>query len=143
MKINLNDINKKTPYKVPDQYFDELTSNIQHKISTQNQGRFIYFKSLKLALVPVLMIMLISGLWLFNATNGVTPDSQLLLSEVSDEAILDYLYESDLSINELISLTDNPINLIDQNPDYLNGLDLREENIDELINTFDLNEIYL
>lgn len=143
MKINLEDINKKNPYQVPDNYFESLTSEIQEKVALKKQSRFSFDFSIKLALAPAFMLVLLAGFWFYSIEDKTTPNSEALLSGVSSSEMLDYLDEEELSINELISLTSNPSGLIDENPTYLKGLDLEKENIDELINSFDLNEIYL
>lgn len=139
MKFKLDDINNKHPFQVPDEYFDELTSKIQSRISTDSTRQTTPYYKLAWAL-PAMVIIISAGLWVVNLRTSNEPEN--LLAEVSDEAIMQYLESDDLSIAELIDMTDRPEELVDD-PDYLQGIELEGESLDELMNTFDLNETYL
>ncbi|MFY0599016.1 MAG: hypothetical protein JXR03_05055 [Cyclobacteriaceae bacterium] len=141
MKIKLDDIENKNPYQVPEGYFESLTADIQGKIAVEKRPAF--FKTFKLALIPSFAAILAIAFWFIQLDKTDTMSAETLLAQVSQDEILNYLDESELSITELVSLTSDPDQLLEEDPNYLNGLDLDEENIDDLINTFDLNEIYL
>lgn len=144
MKIDLNNIEKKNPYQVPENYFQELTADIQEKVSQKTRKKqWIPLMVYKWSMVPAAILLVFAGVWFFNITTSNDMENSSLLAEISTEAMLNYLDEDELSVSELISLTSAPLDLIELNPDYLKGLDLEQENIDDLINTFDLNEIYL
>ena len=139
--MKLDDIDKKHPFQVPDHFFDELTSDIQSRVSG-NEKRPFFGMVAKWALLPAFALSVVLGFWFYQIEKPTISQTEVLLAQVSEDAILSYLDETDISVAELISLSDNPLDLL-ENPNYLNGIDLNEENIDDLINTFDLNEIYL
>ncbi|MEP0367609.1 MAG: hypothetical protein ABJN36_07310 [Cyclobacteriaceae bacterium] len=141
MKMKLDDIDKKHPFQVPDGFFDELTTDIQSRVSSDEKRPF-FRTAAKWSLLPALALSLVLGFWFFQVEKPTVSQSEILLAQVSEDAILTYLDETDISVAELISLSDNPMDLL-ETPNYLNGIDLNEENMDDLINTFDLNEIYL
>ncbi|MFT6865855.1 MAG: hypothetical protein ACJA08_000681 [Cyclobacteriaceae bacterium] len=141
MKIQIDDIEKKNPYQVPDGYFLKLTSDIQAKVVTETNKYHAPQWIIRWAMVPALMVMVFAGYWIYDSNNPSISQSETLLAAISDEEILSYLDESELSLNELVSLTSDFSGFIDEDANYLQGLDLENENIDDLINAFDLKEI--
>ncbi|WP_258105117.1 hypothetical protein [Marinoscillum sp. MHG1-6] len=141
MSIKLDDIDNKHPFRVPDGYFDKLSADIRERVSVKDSGIKVLIKQMHWAYaIPTMILMLAIGIWMFNTESQ--PPTELLLAEVSDDAILEYLESTDLSLEELASIAESPEQLF-ENSDYLQGIDLEEENLDDLMNTFDLNDTYL
>lgn len=141
MRIKLDDIEKKIPYEVPDDYFLNLTADIQSKISTQSKIEIIPNWALRLAFVPALLLMVFIGYKVYDSNDVSIPQSEILLANIPDEDIISYLDQEELSLNDLMAMTTDFSDLLDEDPDYLQGLDLEGENIDDLLNTYDLKEI--
>lgn len=141
MRIKLDDIEKKIPYEVPDDYFLNLTADIQSKISTKSKIEIIPKWALRLAFVPALSLMVFIGYKVYDSNDVSIPQSEILLANIPDEDIISYLDQEELSLNDLMAMTTDFSDLLDEDPDYLQGLDLEGENIDDLLNTYDLKEI--
>ncbi len=141
MRIKLDDIEKKIPYEVPDDYFLNLTADIQSKISTKSKIEIIPKWALRLAFVPALLLMVFIGYKVYDSNDVSIPQSEILLANIPDEDIISYLDQEELSLNDLMAMTTDFSDLLDEDPDYLQGLDLEGENIDDLLNTYDLKEI--
>ncbi len=142
MKIKLNDIEKKNPYSVPPNYFEGLTPSIQDRIAKNKPASISYRWSWKWALAPALLVVLGIGFLLNNySTHNDTTSN--MLAGVSNEDIFNYLEQSELTETELLSLSNAPSELLEKSPNYLKGIDLDNQSLDELMETFDLNDDYL
>ncbi|QCK15866.1 hypothetical protein [Mangrovivirga cuniculi] len=105
----MGNTSKKHPFKVPENYFGDLESQIKSKV--ENKDGAIKIKSIRTDLfkvaASVLFIMAI-GIVLYNTTNDdqvqVAENTEVkeILKEIPDEAIIKYLAESNMEIEELI-----------------------------------------
>ena len=139
--MKLEDIHKKNPYEVPEGYFDTLTSEIQSKISAPQKG-IAWQPVIRWALVPA-MIVLVFAVVIFNDSTPNTSETQALISEIPENELLAYLADEAMSLDEMVALAEVPEDLLDDNTNILQGIDIEEESVDELLNTIDLNELYL
>lgn len=140
MKIKLDDIDKKNPYDVPSGYFEDLTSKVQSKIEKRSAMRPATTWALKWALAPSLVLLILLTFWL--KPKHETEKVNSLLSQVSDDDILDYLAQGELDEMELLSLSSHPEHILEHSPNYLNGIDLDQQSLEELYEEFDLNDTY-
>ncbi|MCP4456663.1 MAG: hypothetical protein GY816_01345 [Cytophagales bacterium] len=131
-KIRLEDIDKKTPFSVPDEFFSELTQNIQTRVSEKSKRQWVPVGQLKWALAGslVLAVVFISILR--------TPSSQLsvedLLAQVSEQDLVDYLDFNDVTDAELLEgLSDEEIDRLWSAEDNLEDLDLEGEDLEKLL----------
>lgn len=142
MKIKLDDIEKKNPYSVPSGYFESLSPEIQNKIMKKTPGFLSYSLILKWVLAPAMSILLAAGFWWNYSSQNQLKSADLLVG-ITEEDIMNYLEQSELTDMELLSLSNAPSKLLNESPNYLNGIDIEGGNLDELIENFDLNEDYL
>lgn len=136
MKRRLDDIDKiNHPFTVEDGYFDDLTQKIQNRVSSRSSATF--YLQWKWALAPVLIAIIFAGAYWLNFSNS-TPTSSELIAELSTDEILNYLEYAELTEQELLSIT--PEGTLEDMSD-LDEINLSDENLNELMNTFDLNEL--
>lgn len=140
MKIKLDDIEKKAPYSIPSDYFEVLTAKVQSKIEKRRTTTYSVQWNWKLAIATTFVITIALFLWTIPSLDS--DKTQDLLTEVSDDDILDYLAQNELDDLELLSLSNAPEELLKESPSYLNGIDLGDGSIEELLEKFDLNDTY-
>lgn len=134
-KIDLNKDKFKAPYKVPEDYFDKLTSNIQERIAQPTPERVVEIQW-KWALAPALVFMLAIGLYFFAGDSA--PNMDQLLADVTDEQIEAYLELNDVSEYELAMLLDYS-DAATETDDFLEGIEINTDDLEMLI--IDINDI--
>ena len=142
MKIRLDDIEKKAPYTVPSDYFESLTPRIQSKIEKRTSTRSAVKWVFKWAIAPTFVMVIALAFWVNPFANGNSENTQYLLADISDNDILDYLAQSELNEIELLSLSSSPDIFLEESPNYLNGIDLDDQKVEELLEELDLNATY-
>ncbi|HEX8060012.1 MAG TPA: hypothetical protein VF473_03710 [Cyclobacteriaceae bacterium] len=125
----LEDIPKKTPFKVPDGYFDQLPTVIQarmaHEVRRSPTSQIVSF-SLKFAL-PV-VALLVFGIFLFRPASPVQND----LQDVDTEQIALYLQDGEhLDLEESGDHGDWTKQELDQLEDAIYS-NMNEEIIDDI-----------
>ena len=116
-KIDINNLERKNPFTVPEDYFTTLTHNIMEKIESPEQVKIPAFFQLK-TIAPTLAIavILFSGFWYNNQLLEITDeelievlayyeiDNDLLYEyiEFEDEAEIDNYLIDEYNYNELI-----------------------------------------
>ncbi len=142
MKINLDDIEKNEPFGAPDGYFESLSDRImdridEEEVKPEDNRRFLQpWMRYAAAACVVLLATLV---FFINQDNQAGPTAEELLSEVSNEAILDYLNDMDVSAEEILDVASFDEMDIDQiQEESLPKVDL--ETLDLLIDELDFNE---
>ena len=100
-KIDINNLERKNPFNVPEDYFTTLTHNIMEKIEIPEQVKITAFFQLK-TIVPTLVIavILFSGFW-YNKNQEINISNDDLIEllayyEIEDNLIYDELeYEQE------------------------------------------------
>lgn len=112
--FDLDKMEKKNIFQVPDRYFDELPSVIQSKVVKPSKERrtAVFFRQLKYA-IPVAAVLVIGFYFgVLNRDGGGSTDTELayewldyesILSEVSADDLADYLSESEISTDEILA----------------------------------------
>ena len=103
--FDLNTLPKENIFNTPDRYFYKLPSQIQERVQAPASSRFELsglFSQYKLAYVLPAVLLLFVGFILFN-NDSSNLNSGELLSEVSSEAIIDYLEEYNVSDAEIVN----------------------------------------
>jgi len=107
-KIDINNLDRKNPFTVPEDYFTTLTHNIMERVESPEQIKIMAFFQLK-TIVPTLAIatILFSGVWYNkNQKINITNDDLIeLLSyyEIEDNLIYDELeYEQEIADEYLL-----------------------------------------
>jgi hypothetical protein len=100
-KFNLDDLPKKLPFNVPDGYFDKLPSTIQARIPVGVEKKPFFLFGWQRSLVATTAMSLLAFLvWItYPETQGSLGKSPL--SGVSDDAIIAYLDQQDVSYYDL------------------------------------------
>lgn len=102
----LEDIPKKDIFSVPDGYFDRLPGIIQSRVApSQPEPRY---STARFVLRFALPVMVVFALALFLFRNPTVPDQnpEDILATVSSEAMVAYLEESDLTIEDILDNVD-------------------------------------
>jgi hypothetical protein len=136
--MKLDEINKKNIYTVPDKYFDQLPTRIQSRVNEKlpvskwNWNQSLIYK----VAAPVLAVVLL--LFYFGQVNNNTSqDFEAILAEVSNEDIIAYLENSDITTEEIIEVIDFSEIELDFYQDGAVMQDLEEINEDDLNVLFD------
>ena len=134
-KLKLDDIPNKTPFVVPDEYFDKLTANIQQEVAEPETINWSLYWKLGLSTVAAACIVMVSFVY-FRPIESVSVEQ--LLAEVSTEDLVNYVAMMDIS-EELIleTLDDTEIDLIFE--ESMETLDFESTDLDDLLLEFELN----
>ena len=145
--MKLEDINKDSIFKVPENYFEEFPDKLQERIAETRKGKAIPIIPLRrivqFAAAAVILFFAIYGLIKIN-DQPATIDQ--MLSEISTEELINYLVESDMSTEEL--LADIDISIITSNEDPINDEvittdPIDEKIIDEILDEYEIEMQYL
>lgn len=135
---SLDDIEKKNPYRVPDNYFDEVNmkiiSSLPRELPKPEKKSLIYSLRPYLAVaasVALLLALSYTGIRIFESGKKVLSMSEISTQEISDA----YLYESDFTaVEDGIAQTITDMKLPEMS---------KEEILDCVISeNIELNEIY-
>jgi len=99
-------IEKKNIFSTPEGYFDRLPAQIQSRIKEKESivSWPVFIGSLKYAIPAVLIIMGVI-IWQ-NQSADILIDPDQLVAEVSDNDILDYLEQNEVTTEEFVSYVD-------------------------------------
>lgn len=140
MKYKLNDIDKKEMFKVPDGYFEDLPMKIQERLSLETKPQKFRIPSWSLALAASLLLLLT---FVFILPNG-DPTAEELLAEVSQDEIVAYLDQIELDEYDIASAIGDEADALEfEDTDVLDGLDLEDQSIDDVLLEYDLADEYL
>ncbi|MEQ9466512.1 MAG: hypothetical protein RLN88_03820 [Ekhidna sp.] len=141
MKYKLDDINKKSGFKVPEGYFEDLPMKIQQRIGTESTPQTIRLPSWSLAMAASFIIILTA---VFILKNTSTPTAEELLAEVSQEELVAYLDLIELDEYDIASAVDENSEILNfEETDVLDGIDMDEGVIDDVLLEYDLADEYL
>lgn len=107
-KIDIETLKRKNIHDVPDGYFDELPLRIQSRITDEQESRkpvFISRMQLTWSLTAAIVIFVIG--WIVHPTNETDFGSpEQLLAEIESEYLIEYLYEENISTEEILASVD-------------------------------------
>jgi len=137
MKHTENHNEKKHPFTVPDGYFDQLTRDIQARVSEKPATRWMPAPALRWSLAGVAAAIIVAIVVWMPGKNEASPEE--MLAEVSDEDLIAYLETMSIEEDELIEMVPeesvDDILLIEE---PLDNLELEDEDIDELLKEYEL-----
>ncbi|MBC8265902.1 MAG: hypothetical protein H8E84_02960 [Flavobacteriales bacterium] len=94
-KIDIKNIAKRNPYKVPKDYFLTLSQNIMYDVDSPKKESIISFSRLKtIAPALVIVILIFSGVWYNNQNTNLTDEDLvelLAFYDVEEDLILEYI----------------------------------------------------
>src|SRR5258706_2946393 len=97
----LDDIPKKNIFEVPDGYFDRLPLKIQARVETTKQTHTLPVWNLALRYAMPIVIV---GFALAYFLKPTTPETEEILASISNEHLVAYLQESDISESDLLEI---------------------------------------
>ncbi len=97
----LDDIPKKNIFEVPDGYFDRLPMKIQARVETVNQTHTSPVWSLA---IRYALPIVIAGFALVYFLKPKAYETEELLASISNEHLVAYLQESDISESDLLEI---------------------------------------
>ena len=140
-KITLQDIEPKQLFSVPENYFEQLPAAIQERIGGQKEKTIFWlFPWVRYSLtVASLVLVLLCG-YIFYFSDRQTNKPDAVLSDLSNQEIVDYLRQSEVTQYEVIETAAKAnISLeeaIPQNAEFSNDLLLEEidpQNLEDYI----------
>ena len=107
-KFNIEDFKKQEPFKVPDQYFEQLKEKTLAQTQTKTVSIFRK-QSFYYAVAASVSLFVLSFVFYQNVKTTATPECQELLCNVTDDEIYEYLYQnpSKIETNEVIENIEN------------------------------------
>jgi hypothetical protein len=101
----LEDISKNHPFKVPEDYFDQLPGVIQSRVAEKSNVKEVkpYFRYALQYALPVVVLVVVAIIYLIP-TNPKSVDS--LLASVTTEELVAYLEQSEITTEELLESMD-------------------------------------
>jgi len=134
--IRLNEIPKKELLEVPERYFDELPLKIQKRIpqSRSREHAFNLVHVLKWA--PALILVVLLSLWWLVKPETQTSTFEEQLALITDEEIIIYLEDSEISTEDIIeTVSDRSLIIEDTHiEDIIDQEIINDEELEELIN---------
>ena len=106
-KIDIESLERKSPYRVPDGYFEGLPLKIQSRTKEPkkaSEGILITRMQIVWSMTAALAIFFIGWLWYPKSANDPTADQ--LLANIDSEDLIEYLYEEDISTDEILASVD-------------------------------------
>ena len=103
-KIDIESLERKNIHQVPDGYFDGLPLKIQSRINEEKEissSVLVSRMQLTWAMTAAVVIFLI-GWFIYPQSNEVYTTDQLLAG-IESEDLIEYLYEEDISTDEIIA----------------------------------------
>ncbi|MEP1032148.1 hypothetical protein [Ekhidna sp.] len=140
MKYKLNNIDKKEIFKVPDGYFESLPLKIQQRISSSSKPERNGIPSWSLALAASFLLLIT---FVFILPDNA-PSPEQLLAEVSQDEIVAYLDQVELDEYDIATaFGDDADELNFEDTNVLDGIDLGDQAIDDVLLEYDLEDEYL
>lgn len=126
------------PFQVPEAYFGNLEQSIlKQTVWGEQPAKHGLTWSPKLAWILASASLLVAVVW-FLWPSVSTDNTQVLLADISDEEIYEYLYETGMSDTELLELASGDEDLI-QDMGTLPELELEEQEMHLLMDELEWN----
>ncbi len=140
MKYKLDDIDKKESFKVPEGYFEDLPLKIQQRISKEEKSHGIRVPGWSLALAASILL-LVTFVFILPSNDA---SAEELLAQISQEEIVAYLDQIELDEFDIASAIGDEVNELDFNDtNVLDGVDLEDQSLDDVLIEYDLADEYL
>ncbi|MCR9251127.1 MAG: hypothetical protein NXI20_11925 [bacterium] len=146
-KINIEELKRDKPvYKVPDGYFEGLTSKIQERIKEEEEVAPERVWVPRLAWATPILVIAISIIYLMNVGGNQPESVEDMLTSISNEELIEYLDMTDVPTDEILASVDGAFleeafSNANGETDILN--DINEEDLDGILDSYDLNEEFL
>ncbi|WP_370090544.1 hypothetical protein [Ekhidna sp.] len=140
MKYKLDDIDKRKAFKVPEGYFEDLPMKIQQRISENPQKQPSGAPAWALAMAASVALV-IAFIFLFQSDQSST---EKLLADIPQEELIAYLDLLEIDEYDLAHVMgDDADELLLEDTNVLDGIDLGEDAIEDMLLEYDLEDEYL
>lgn len=131
---------------MPDGYFEGLTSKIQERIKEEEEVAPERVWVPRLAWATPILVIAISIIYLMNVGGNQPESVEDMLASISNEELIEYLDMTDVPTDEILASVDGAFleeafSNANGETDILN--DINEEDLDGILDSYDLNEEFL
>lgn len=140
--MKLDDNHKKTPFRIPDQYFEEFPDRLGKRIreeSGKGGGKLVSLPAfIKMGIAASFLVLITFGI--FHLTSGDRSADQML-AKIPTESLLAYLEESEMSFDELMETVDAELIVPDGNlmeSGLISDEEIENELIEDIITDYEL-----
>lgn len=137
MKYKLDNIDRKKVFKAPDGYFEDLPLKIQKRVE-EERNTSVRYAVPKWSLALAASLALIVTFFFISQNNGPSPEE--MLAEVSQDELVAYLDHLDLDEYEIASAFNENVEIFDEETNVLDGIDLEDQSIDDVLQKYDLED---
>jgi hypothetical protein len=145
--MKLEDINKDHVFKTPENYFEDFPDRLQKRIQETEKDKKVPIIRLRTILnIAAAAAILVFAIFGINQLNNNSKSVDQLLSNVSSEALINYLVESEISADELLENLDASIIALDEYPlsdEIIPSESIDEEALDDLLDEYEIEMEYL
>ncbi|SNS79327.1 hypothetical protein SAMN05421640_1255 [Ekhidna lutea] len=140
MKYKLDDIDKNEVFKVPDGYFEDLPLKIQNRIQVEppvsRSKRAVWSLAMAASMALIVTFVFINP--------GDDPTAEELLAEVSQDELIAYLDYVELDEYDIASTFEGEDGMFEfEDSNVLDGIDLDNQALDDVLLEYDLEDEYL
>lgn len=140
MKYKLDDIDKKQAFKVPEGYFEDLPMKIQQRITEEPKKQSSGTPVWALAMAASVVIA-VAFVFLFQNNQ---PSTESLLADIPQEELIAYLDQLEVDEYDLANaMGDDADAVLLEDTNVLDGIDLGEDAIEDVLLEYDLEDEYL
>ncbi|MEP0987253.1 hypothetical protein [Ekhidna sp.] len=141
MKYKLDDIEKKKPFEVPEKYFEELPLKIQTRINEEKVESYSWKVPAWGLAMAASILLLITFIFIIPESG---PDPEKLLAEVSQDELIAYLDQIELDEYDIASAFDDNMDVFElENSSMLDGIEIDDQALDDVLLEYDLEDEYL
>lgn len=139
--MNLDDIKQKShPYKVPEGYFEDLNARIMERTSATPVHVVLWYRQpvWQMAIASVSVLMVFAVIFL----SGGPVAEQDVLADITDEEILIYLANNDLTETEIIEhFTFTEDDFLLESEELLEDIEIDESMLDDLYLEYEVDDL--
>ena len=140
MKYKLDDIDKKQAFKAPEGYFEDLPMKIQQRITEEPRKQSSSTPVWALAMAASVVIV-VAFIFLFQDNQ---PSTESLLADIPQEELIAYLDQLEVDEYDLANaMGDDADAVLLEDTNVLDGIDLGEDAIEDVLLEYDLEDEYL
>ncbi len=140
MKHKIEDIDKKQAFDTPEGYFEDLPMRIQARIENK-KPQAVSQRLPKWSLALASMALLLTFVFVFYDNSTSEKD---LLAGISQEELVAYLDQIELDEYEIASTFESDLDALNlDETSVLDGIDMENEALDDVLLEYDLEDEYL
>lgn len=140
-KIDIEQLSRQNIHRVPDGYFDDLPMRIQSRIADENQKPVRTWQGSLIWQLSAAAVVLIIGAYFVFRMDSTNPNPEEMLASVSNEEIIQYLEQEDISTLDMSTLVDLDELITEQDLylDPLSSTDLSDTDLESVYDDLDFS----